>query len=89
MVSKDVEPFKVKIYANKVAAKYFSRRPLPTQSIESLGQDGSMEFIVSITNEMEILPIIKYWLPHMRVIEPQWLQDMINEDLLNYLEQTK
>jgi len=82
---KDVEPFEVKIYADKIAAKYFQRRPLPTQSIETLGQDGTMEFIVTITHEMELLPIIKYWLPHMRVIEPQWVQDMIDEDLSSYL----
>ena len=82
---KDVEPFEVKIYANNIATKYFQRRPLPTQSIETLGQDGTMEFVVKITHEMEILPIIKYWLPHMRVIEPQWVQDMIDEDLEGYL----
>jgi len=83
---KDVEPFEVKIYADKVATKYFSRRPLPMQSIESLSQDGTMEFVVKITHEMEILPIIKYWLPHMRVIEPQWIQDIIDKDLSNYLK---
>lgn len=83
---KDVEPFEVKIYANMIAAKYFQRRPLPTQTIESLHQDGTMEFVVKITHEMEILPIIKYWLPHMRVIEPAWIQEMIDEDLAGYLE---
>lgn len=83
---KDVEPFEVKIYANKIAAKYFQRRPLPTQTIESLHQDGTMEFVIKITHEMEILPIIKYWLPHMRVIEPEWIQEMIDEDLKGYLE---
>ncbi|TKI68511.1 WYL domain-containing protein [Sulfurimonas crateris] len=82
---KDVEPFEVKIYANKIAAKYFQRRPLPTQSIESLHKDGTMEFVVKITHEMEILPIIKYWLPHMRVIEPEWIQEMIDEDINWYL----
>ena len=82
---KDVEPFEVKIYANKIAAKYFQRRPLPTQSIESLHKDGTMEFVVKITHEMEILPIIKYWLPLMRVIEPEWVQEMIEEDLSSYL----
>jgi predicted DNA-binding transcriptional regulator YafY len=83
---KDVEPFEVKIYADKVAAKYFQRRPLPTQSVETLSQDGSMEFVVKVTHEMEILPIIKYWLPYLRVIEPQWVQDMIDEDLKGYLQ---
>lgn len=82
---KDAEPYEVKIFANKIAAKYFQRRPLPTQSIETLGNDGTMEFVVKITHEMEIIPIVKYWLPHMRVVEPQWIQDMIDDDLRGYL----
>ena len=83
---KDVEPYEVKIYADKVATKYFTRRPLPMQRIETVSQNGTMEFIIKIAHEMEILPIIKYWLPHMRVIEPQWIQDLIDEDLTNYLK---
>ena len=82
---KDIEPFEVKIYADKIATKYFKRRPLPTQSIVSLSKDTTMEFTIKITHEMEILPIIKYWLPHLRVIEPQWIQDIIDDDLKGYL----
>ena len=84
---KDVEPFQVKIYVNKIASKYFKRRPLPTQKIESLSQDGSIELVVKITHAMEIVPIIKYWLPHVKVIEPQWIQDEIEEDLKLYLKE--
>ncbi|MCD6173787.1 MAG: WYL domain-containing protein [Sulfurimonas sp.] len=81
----DIEPFEVKIYADKVATKYFKRRALPTQIIETLSQDGTMEFVVTITDEMEIIPIIKYWIPHLRVIEPMWISEMIDEDLESYL----
>lgn len=84
---KDIEPFEIKIYASKEAAKYFTRRPLPTQSIESLAQDGSMEFVINITHEMEILPIIKYWIPYLRIIEPAWIQEIIDEDLTSYLKE--
>lgn len=83
----DIEPFEVKIYADKTAAKYFLRRQLPTQKIETLSKDGTMEFIVRITDEMEIIPIIKYWLPHLRVIEPLWIQEMVYEDLKSYLDE--
>ncbi|MEA2018870.1 MAG: WYL domain-containing protein, partial [Campylobacterota bacterium] len=81
----DIEPFEVKIYADKVAAKYFKRRTLPTQTIETLSRDGTMEFIVTITDEMEIIPIVKYWLPHLRVLEPVWISEMIDEDLEVYI----
>jgi len=82
----DIEPFEVKIYADKVATKYFKRRALPTQSIETLNQDGTMEFVVKITDEMEIIPIIKYWLPHLRVLEPEWIEEMVCGDLEEYLK---
>ena len=82
----DIEPFEVKIYADKTATKYFKRRPLQTQTVESLNSDGSMEFIVTITDEMEIMPIVKYWLPHLEILEPLWIRDMIDEDLEVYLD---
>ncbi len=82
--SKDTTPFKVKLYATKTAAKYFKRRPLPTQSITSLNQDGTMEFSVNITHEMEILPIIKYWVPHLYVLEPEWLREIIEKDISEF-----
>jgi len=43
-----------------------------------------MEFSVKITHEMEILAIIKYWIPHLFVIEPEWLQKIVQEDLEEY-----
>jgi len=82
----DVEPFEVKLYADKVATKYFKRRALPTQSLESASQDGTMEFTVTITDEMEIIPLVKYWIPHLRVIEPLWISELIEVDLKVYLD---
>jgi len=81
----NIEPFEVKIYADEVATKYFKRRALPTQKIETIAQDGTMEFVVKITDEMEIIPLVKYWLPHLRVLEPLWIQELIDEDLEVYL----
>ncbi|MBU0721151.1 WYL domain-containing protein [bacterium] len=83
----DIEPFEVKIHADEVATKYFKRRALPTQTIETLSQDGTMEFIVTITDEMEIIPIIKYWIPHLKVLEPDWVNDVIDEELKLFLKQ--
>ncbi|MBL0709048.1 MAG: WYL domain-containing transcriptional regulator [Sulfurimonas sp.] len=81
-----VEPFEVRLFADKSCAKFFKRRPLPTQKVESLRADGSMEFGVKVTHEMEILPIIKYWIPHIFVIEPQWLKEIVKEDLESYMD---
>jgi predicted DNA-binding transcriptional regulator YafY len=86
---KDIKPFKVKLFADKSAAKFFKRRPLPTQTVESINTDGAMEFSVKITHEMEILPIIKYWIPHIYVIEPEWIKEIVKEDLKRYMNNMK
>lgn len=83
---KDRESFEVKLYANKVATKYFKRRPLPTQKIDSINTDGSMEFSVNITHEMEIIPIVKYWIPHLFVLEPEFIRDNVQQSLQDYIE---
>jgi predicted DNA-binding transcriptional regulator YafY len=82
----DVKPFEVKLYADEVATKYFKRRALPTQVVETLSEDGTIEFTVTITDEMEIMPLVKYWLPHLRVLEPLWIAEMIDKDLESYLQ---
>ena len=83
------ESFEVKLHVEKSVAKYFHRRPLQTQVIDSINSDGSMEFSVKVTHEMEILPIIKYWIPSLYVIEPAWLKELIEEDLQGYLTNLK
>ena len=85
----DIEPFEVKLYADKNATKYFKRRPLPTQKIETFSDDGTMEFSVNITHEMEILPLVKYWIPHLFILEPAWVKEMIEEDTQEYLDFSK
>jgi len=80
------EPFEVRLFADKSATKYFKRRSLPTQRIEALHSDGTMEFSIKITHEMEILPIVKYWIPHLYVLEPEEVKEMIQEELKVYIE---
>ena len=58
------EPFEVKIHISNVISKYIKRKPIaPTQVIESVYEDGSLDIIVKVTHEMEVLPLVKYWLP--------------------------
>ena len=85
----DREPFEVILYADVKAAKYFKRRPLTTQSINSVHSDGTMEFSIKITHEMEILPIIKYWIPHLFVLEPKEIRELVEEDLKVYIQNMK
>lgn len=80
------EPFEVKLHISNIISKFFKRKPIsPNQVVESLYEDGSMDIVVKVTHKMEILPIVKYWLPHIKIKEPQWMNKMLKEDLEKYL----
>jgi predicted DNA-binding transcriptional regulator YafY len=36
---------------------------------------------------MEIIPVVKYWLPHIKVLEPQSVKEVIQKDLEYYLNE--
>jgi predicted DNA-binding transcriptional regulator YafY len=84
--SQNTKPFEVVLSADKIASKYFQRKPLPTQQLLSSYEDGSMEFSIKITHKMEIIPIIQYWLPRLRVISPNSLAVEIEGNLKKYLK---
>lgn len=79
------DPFEVRLSVSPEIAKFFRRKPLSkTQAISSVGTDGSMEITLKITHEMEIIPIVQYWMPNMRVIEPLWIHEQIMENIKGY-----
>ncbi len=84
--NQDKTPYKVSLKAHKYIAKYFYRRPLPTQQITHTYDDGSIEFEVSITSDMEISPIVKYWIPYLKVVQPKNIADSIAQDIQEYLK---
>ena len=44
--------------------------------------DGSIDFELSYTQAIEILPFIKQWLPDIKILEPQSLVDILKKDIL-------
>ena len=81
------DPYKVILSISKEIAKYFQRKPISkTQKVESLYADGSMDISIEITNDNEIIPVVKYWLPHIKVLEPKRIEERIAEDLGLYLK---
>ena len=81
-----VEPYKVKLFISSEVSKYFSRKPISkTQVTEALNEDGSMVVTVEITDDMEIIPFVLYWIPYIRVIEPIEIQQSIQENIEIYL----
>jgi len=80
----DNELFDVNLLIEKDIAKYFIRKPLKSQVITGEEKDGSLEIVVSISSEMEIIPIILWYIPYVKVLSPDWLADMVKTRVGEY-----
>jgi predicted DNA-binding transcriptional regulator YafY len=71
---------------SKEVADYFKRRQLiANQVIERELEDGSL--IVSAKGHTnQILPIVRYWIPHVQIISPESLQAELKIGLTEYLK---
>ena len=81
--------FIVRLWIDKVVKKYFERKPLPNQQIMCENEDGSIEIEVQVTHIMEIKPLVFYYLPHIKVIEPSSLADDILAEMEGYIREIK
>jgi predicted DNA-binding transcriptional regulator YafY len=67
-------------------AGYFKRRKLiANQVIEKELQDGSLLVSARVGHPNQILPIVRYWIPHLRILSPESLQTELKAGLSNYL----
>lgn len=67
-------------------AYYFQRRKLlPQQSIDKELENGGLIVSSRISDENQILPLVRYWIPHVRILEPGWLRESLEREIRVYL----
>ena len=92
----DQKSFTVSVRVSQKVARFFkAKRYLSSQKIISCVdpeiqkkhkfQNGDLLIEYSITQDMEILPIIQKFLPHVKVIEPKWLHEKVLHNIQAYL----
>ena len=69
----------------EVAVFFKERRLFPEQQIEQESTSGELLISCRVRHEMQLLPLVRYWLPHVRIIQPVHLQQKLEQDLENYL----
>ncbi len=80
---------KATIKALPPIAKYFEadmKKFLNSQTFIKKDEDGSVIFTVEYTQELEILPFIQKWLPHLVIVAPQELQEAFKKKLQEALK---
>ena len=83
-LSDDKQEVVLKVRAE--VAGYFKRRKLiANQVIEKELEDGGLIISAKIGHSNQIIPIVRYWIPHIKVISPEELQVEIDKSLKEYL----
>ena len=66
---------------------YFKQRSiLPEQQIVKELNDGGLLVSSKINHDMQLLPLIRFWIPHVVIISPAHLQNELEVGLKEYLE---
>lgn len=69
-----------------VADHFQKRTLLPDQQILKVLDDGSLLVSCRYVSDVQILSLIRYWIPHIRVVSPITLQNELINSLNHYLK---
>jgi predicted DNA-binding transcriptional regulator YafY len=72
--------------AREVAGYFKRRRLIANQVIEKELEDGGLIVSAKVGHPNQLLPIVRYWLPHIRVISPEGLQAEMETAMREYLD---
>lgn len=67
-------------------AHYFIRRPLLPEQQHREDSDGSLVVTARINHIQQLLPVVRYWLPNVRIIQPIELQQKLIAELQQALD---
>jgi len=68
-------------------AGYFKRRKLiANQVIEKELEDGGLIISAKVGHPNQVVPIVRYWIPHIRIISPEGLQAEMESEISAYLK---
>ncbi len=84
--STSVEPYEVRLWVDVEVVVYFERKPVAKNQKLYKQPDGSAELVVKVTSDEEVYPILKYWMPNVRIIEPEYIQENFEKMLSSYLK---
>lgn len=72
--------------AKEIAGYFKRRRLIANQVIEKELEDGGLIVSAKVGHPNQVLPIVRYWIPHIRIISPEGLQTEMERDLTRYLD---
>ena len=64
---------------------FLHRKLIGGQTIEKELEDGGLIISGKVAHPNQILPIVRQWIPHIRIISPEGLQVEMEREIRSYL----
>jgi predicted DNA-binding transcriptional regulator YafY len=72
--------------ASEVAGYFKRRKLIANQIIEKELEDGGLIVSAKVGHPNQVLPIVRYWIPHIRIISPEGLQEEMEQEMVSTWE---
>ncbi|WLF83218.1 YafY family protein [Moraxella sp. ZY210820] len=81
------QKIEVVIQVSTQVAQYFKQRQLlPKQNIVREMVDGTLLLSCQIGHKLQLFPIVRWWIPYLKIVSPSEWQDELESGLKFYLE---
>jgi len=82
----NVPQYEARIRVDAHIARHFNvKRYLASQKIVEEHPNGDLTISYSINNEMELIPLVRQWIPHIRILSPEPLKQRMRDEIAHYL----
>lgn len=68
----------------KISQYFLRRKLLPSQVVVKQDKE-KLTLSAKVSYDEEILKVVRYWIPHVKIISPTYLQNKLNNVLMQYL----
>jgi len=83
----DTKPYEIELFVSSKIANIIKMRPISkTQRIVKSYNNGSYDISILITNDNELIPTIKKFMPHIKVINNERIDNQIKTDFMEYFK---
>ena len=75
----------LKVHAD-VVLHFMQRQLFPEQELVKTLEDGGILVSSKISHAMQLLPLVRYWIPHLKIVNPCELRDELLIGLRTYMD---
>lgn len=73
--------------SHDVASHFMQRQLLPEQQLIKELDDGGLLLSSHVVSAKQILPLVRYWIPHLKIVSPEGWQEKVESEIRAYLQE--